>query len=184
MSSLHYLQSVILTCTWSLYTKDVNELSVVLNYASSIARVDIKVHYNIILMYVYNVYLGISFPPQFPDAPSKAWMRSRLLIISCGGKCPTLACRDVSVAGNKFGEDTTGGLNTECKKADINENDIFCSLFFRKDTSLYSIKPNQTFQSSEPGVPQQIRQLRTIQWGFASSLCQATGHQGRMCTSS
>ena len=47
-------------------------------------------------------------------SPSKAWMRSRLLIISCGGKCPTLACRDVSVAGNKFGEDTTGGLNTEC----------------------------------------------------------------------
>ena len=28
---------------------------------------DIQVYYNIILMYVYNVYLGISFPPQFPD---------------------------------------------------------------------------------------------------------------------
>ena len=28
---------------------------------------DIQVHYNIILMYVYNIYLGISSPPQFPD---------------------------------------------------------------------------------------------------------------------
>ena len=29
---------------------------------------DIQVHCNIILMYVYNIYLGISSPPQFPDA--------------------------------------------------------------------------------------------------------------------
>ena len=28
---------------------------------------DIQVHYNIILMYVDNLYLGISSPPQFPD---------------------------------------------------------------------------------------------------------------------
>ena len=28
---------------------------------------DIQVHYNIILMHVYNIYLGISSPPQFPD---------------------------------------------------------------------------------------------------------------------
>ena len=28
---------------------------------------DIQVYYNIILMYVDNVYLGISFPPHFPD---------------------------------------------------------------------------------------------------------------------
>ena len=28
---------------------------------------DIQVHCNIILMYVYNIYLGISSPPQFPD---------------------------------------------------------------------------------------------------------------------
>ena len=31
---------------------------------------DIQVHYNIILMYVYNIYLGISSPPQFPDGPA------------------------------------------------------------------------------------------------------------------
>ena len=29
--------------------------------------VDNQVYYSIILMYSYNVYLGISFPPQFPD---------------------------------------------------------------------------------------------------------------------
>jgi len=28
---------------------------------------DIEVYYNITLMYVYNVYQGISFLPQFPD---------------------------------------------------------------------------------------------------------------------
>ena len=28
---------------------------------------DIQVHCNIILMYIYNIYLGISSPPQFPD---------------------------------------------------------------------------------------------------------------------
>ena len=31
---------------------------------------DIQIHYNIILMYDCNVYQGISFPPQFPDAVS------------------------------------------------------------------------------------------------------------------
>ena len=29
--------------------------------------VDLKIYYNIILMNVYNVYQGISFPPHFPD---------------------------------------------------------------------------------------------------------------------
>ena len=29
---------------------------------------DIQVHYNIIPMYIYNIYLRISSPPQFPDA--------------------------------------------------------------------------------------------------------------------
>jgi len=38
-----------------------------LNYASSIVIADIEVYYNITLMYVYNVYQGISFLPQFPD---------------------------------------------------------------------------------------------------------------------
>ena len=28
---------------------------------------DIQVYDNIILMYVYNIYLGISSPPRFPD---------------------------------------------------------------------------------------------------------------------
>ena len=50
------------------------------------------------------------------------------LVISCGGERLTLAHGDDSVAGNEFGEDTTGGLNTERKQADINENDIFRSL--------------------------------------------------------
>jgi len=67
MSTLHYLQSVILICNWSLCTNNVNELSSVLNYASSIVIADIEVYYNITLMYVYNVYQGISFLPQFPD---------------------------------------------------------------------------------------------------------------------
>ena len=41
---------------------------------------DIKVHYNIILMYVYNVYLGISFPPQFPDdSPSISYISPPIL---------------------------------------------------------------------------------------------------------
>ena len=31
---------------------------------------DIQVYYNVILIYVCNVYLGISFPPQFPDVIS------------------------------------------------------------------------------------------------------------------
>ena len=32
---------------------------------------NIQVYVNIILMYVYNIYLGISSPPQFPDGERK-----------------------------------------------------------------------------------------------------------------
>jgi len=50
------------------------------------------------------------------------------LVISCGGERLTLVRGDDGVAGNEFGEDTTGGLNTKRKWADIDENVIFRSL--------------------------------------------------------
>ena len=35
---------------------------------------DIQVYYNTILMYVCNIYLGISSPPQFPDVDKEIYM--------------------------------------------------------------------------------------------------------------
>ena len=66
------------------------------------------------------------------------------LIIGHGEECPTFVhSRDGSVSGNKFSEDiTSGGLNTKCKQADINENNIqLCSLFL----SQLSMTPDQPF---------------------------------------
>ena len=67
MSVLNYLQWIIMICTWSLCNQNINELSSVPNYAGLIARVYNCWCSNIIMMYVYNTYLGISSPPQFPD---------------------------------------------------------------------------------------------------------------------
>ena len=39
---------------------------------------NIQVYVNIILMYVCNIYLGISSPPQFPDANGSGWVRASL----------------------------------------------------------------------------------------------------------
>ena len=45
-----------------------HQCSIMLVQLQGYISADIQVHYNIILMYVYNIYLGISSPPQFPDA--------------------------------------------------------------------------------------------------------------------
>ena len=49
-----------------------------------------------------------------------------------------LASRNNSVTGNKLGEDTTGGLDSEGKCGNVNENDILSALLSRKDTTLNS----------------------------------------------
>jgi hypothetical protein len=49
-----------------------------------------------------------------------------------------LASRNNSVAGNKLGEDTTGGLNTKCQRTDIHQYDIFGALLTGEDTTLDS----------------------------------------------
>lgn len=45
---------------------------------------------------------------------------------------------DDGVTGDELGEDTTGGLDTESERADIDEDDIGSSLSTREDTSLDS----------------------------------------------
>ena len=44
-----------------------HQCSIMLVQSQEYIIADIQVHYNIIQMYVYNIYLGISSPPQFPD---------------------------------------------------------------------------------------------------------------------
>jgi hypothetical protein len=48
----------------------------------------------------------------------------------------TLAGGDHSVTGNKLGEDSTGGFNTEGKRADIDEDETRGSLSSRENTTL------------------------------------------------
>ena len=45
---------------------------------------------------------------------------------------------DDGVTGDELGEDTTGGLDTESERADIDEDDIGSSFSTREDTSLDS----------------------------------------------
>lgn len=49
-----------------------------------------------------------------------------------------LTSGDDSVAGNKLGHDTTGGLDTERKRVDVDEDDITEGLVTGEDTSLDS----------------------------------------------
>lgn len=45
--------------------------------------------------------------------------------------------RDDSVTGNELGEDSTGGLNTKGKRANIDEDDVSGAFSSREDTTLY-----------------------------------------------
>lgn len=49
-----------------------------------------------------------------------------------------LLSRDDSVAGNQLGHDTTGSLDTESKRADINKDDVFSVGLAGKDSTLDS----------------------------------------------
>lgn len=60
------------------------------------------------------------------------------LVVSGGGEDLGLASRDVGVAGNDLGHDTTGGLDTESQGVDISEKDTSGSLLTRQDTTLNS----------------------------------------------
>ena len=48
----------------------------------------------------------------------------------------TLPCGDDSVTRNQLGEDTTSSLDTEGKRADIDENNISSSFGAREDSTL------------------------------------------------
>ena len=50
---------------------------------------DIQVHCNIILMYVYNIYLGISSPPQFPDEEALVCCKRQISDELCHNDSPT-----------------------------------------------------------------------------------------------
>ncbi len=47
-----------------------------------------------------------------------------------------LASRDNSVAGNELGEDTTGGLDTEGKCGNVDEDEVLGAFLPSKDTTL------------------------------------------------
>ena len=49
-----------------------------------------------------------------------------------------LLSRDNSVAGNELRHHSTGGLDTERKRADINEDNVRSAFFAREDTTLDS----------------------------------------------
>jgi len=58
------------------------------------------------------------------------------LVISGSREDLRLPGGDDSVTGNELGEDSTGGLNTESERADIDEDDISGSFGTREDTTL------------------------------------------------
>lgn len=47
-----------------------------------------------------------------------------------------LASGNDGVAGNEFGENTAGGLDTECQGANVDENDVLSTLLTGQDTTL------------------------------------------------
>jgi hypothetical protein len=49
-----------------------------------------------------------------------------------------LASRDNSVAGNQLGKDTTGCLNAEGKRGNIDQDDILSAFLSRENTTLDS----------------------------------------------
>jgi hypothetical protein len=86
-------------------------------------------------------------------SPSKTWIRTVGWLSAAVEKLCRLSARRIylqeqkrshlrlasgndCVAGNEFGEDTTGGLNAECQRTDINEDDIFSTLLTREDATL------------------------------------------------
>jgi len=58
------------------------------------------------------------------------------LVIGGGGEDLTLAGGDDGVTGNELGHDTTGGLDTESERVDIDEDDITQALVASEDTTL------------------------------------------------
>lgn len=58
------------------------------------------------------------------------------LVIGGGREDLRLLGGDDSVAGDELGEDATSGLDTEGKRADVNEDDIFDTFLARQDTTL------------------------------------------------
>lgn len=59
-----------------------------------------------------------------------------LTVISSGGEDLALLGRDDSVTSNELGEDSTGGLDTEGKRADIDKNEVLSAFFTGEDTTL------------------------------------------------
>ena len=58
------------------------------------------------------------------------------LVVSGGGESLGLLGGDGSVAGDDLGEDATGGLDTEGKGADVDEEERLGALFAGEDTTL------------------------------------------------